>query len=102
MTTTQQAAVNKTLHGLPITAQAQVGNGIDQVLAGTWTCERLKQHPAWQGLPQDAKTHLSGLLDKWLYERDGGKGCANEVGIKAYFKPDRNLSSTIMPQKLNT
>ena len=100
MTYNQQRAFTAALKDHTPTTAARIGNGIDQVLGGTWSASGFKQSTTWALMTEDEKIEVSKLLNKWLYEANGGAGCDTQKALRAYFKPEHQNCSIIMPSKL--
>lgn len=100
MTQRQQTVLNQALSGVSMTVQAQIGNGVDQVLSGAWTTACLKSCKAWERISTGQRQEVSRLVDLWLFNQSGHSGCTTEKGIRAYFKPEHNQSTPILETKL--
>jgi hypothetical protein len=79
--------------------RAQLINGIEQALNGTWSTARLKESAAWKRIPEKHKADLSHAVDGWLYKASGGQGVDSPAGIKAFYK-GHHETTPIMPSKL--
>ena len=99
MTRSQQASLNRVVEYDSVTTRSQLEAGIEQVFTGNWSTARLKECQAWQRLTDDQKLRISHLVDRWLYEANGGQGTDSPAAIKAFYQTNHGTSTPIMPSK---
>lgn len=74
LTEMQSQQLRRHLKKVHYIKKSVIENGINQVLAGTWSTARLKASPDWVALPEDVRVNVSGLLNLWTYKAAGGTG----------------------------
>jgi hypothetical protein len=99
LSSNQLKTVDQYTAGVNQIQRAQIINGIEQCLNGTWSTRGFKQHKCWLAVSEAGRAGLSPILDKWVYEANGGDGVMTTRSLKSYYKPEHSLCTPIMPAK---